>query len=133
MLTGGSKRRESVTRLKSHLGKATKSEQVEIARKLSRVLPSSAVKRVLRNCGLTLGAVKMVEEGEDGDEAQHFSQSAGGPEFDDAALRCIATSLWSQSGMPSNGTCGKVAGVLGVTEARFRHIAEESLKEVNHA
>ena len=37
------KRRESVTRLKSRLGKATKSEQVEIARKLRGMTPGAEV------------------------------------------------------------------------------------------
>ena len=92
--------------------------QVELAAKLASVLPRSAVKRIIRNCGPTFGAAKP-EGGED-------------VMFDDASLRCIAKSLWSQTGFPPNGTCGKVAGVLGVTEARFRRIAELALQEVNH-
>lgn len=37
------KRQEKVTRLKSRLGKATKSEQVEIARKLRDMTPGAEV------------------------------------------------------------------------------------------
>lgn len=97
--------------------------QIEVARRLSAVLPSSAVKRVLRNCGPTFGAARLpVEEGE-GEQSNELV-------FDEPALRCIAKSLWSQTDMPPNGTCGKVAGVLGVTEARFRRIAETTLQEV---
>lgn len=96
--------------------------QVEIARRLAEVLPRSAVKRVLRNCGPTFGAAKPPEDNGEGENSERLV-------FDDAALRCIAKSLWSQTGLPQNGTAGKVAGVLGVTEARLRRIVDSALAE----
>lgn len=88
--------------------------QVEIARRLARVLRPSEVKRLLRNLGPTLGAQDL---GPDGDQ----------PVFDDATLGSIAKVLWSQGGLPPNGQVGKVAGVLGTTEKRFRWLAKATL------
>ena len=44
------KRREKLTKLKKQLGKATKSEQVEIARKVRDITPGAEV--VIANWGL---------------------------------------------------------------------------------
>jgi len=101
----------------------------ELAQKLAKVLPRTAVKRVLRNCGPSFGGAK--------------AEGAKAVVFDDPALRSIVKALWSQTGVPPNGAVGKVAGALGVTEARLRRLAENTLdpklggaedgvKEVSH-
>lgn len=97
--------------------------ELELARKLAGVVGRVAVRRILRN----LGKLETMETADDGTERRVPMV------LDDPQLRAMAKALWRQTGLPPNGSIGKVAGVLGVTEARFRRLAEEAVDVDNAA
>jgi len=90
--------------------------EIEFARKLARVLPTAAVKRILRNFGPSLNQT---------------DPTTGDPKpLTDDWLRSFAKVVWGQVGIPQQGNVlARVAGVLGVTESRFRRLAAAALEE----
>jgi helicase len=92
--------------------------ELELARKLAGVVGRVAVRRILRN----FGKLERMETDGDGTECRVPMV------LDDSQLRAMAKALWRQTGLPPNGKIGKVAGVLGVTEARFRRLTEEAVE-----
>lgn len=86
--------------------------QIEFARKLARVLPRPAVKRVLRNFGPNL-------EKEDPETGERSMKA-----LTDLELAMLAKVVWGQTGVPKGNELGRVAGVLGVSEAKLRRLAE---------
>ncbi|MBI2287896.1 MAG: DEAD/DEAH box helicase [Chloroflexi bacterium] len=89
--------------------------RIEFARRLARVLPRPAVKRVLRNFGPNLE----IEDPETGERRLKA--------LSDLELTMLAKVIWGQSGIPRGSEFGRVAGLLGVTEAKLRRLTEAAM------
>lgn len=85
--------------------------QIEFARKLARVLPRPAVRRVIRNFGPSLNRT---------DPATGETLP-----LDDTQLAMLAKVIWNQVD-PKPGEVARVAGIIGITETRFRRIVAEA-------
>jgi hypothetical protein len=84
----------------------------EFARALARVLPRPAVRRVIRNFGPSLNRT-------DPTTGETLP-------LDDAQIAMLAKVIWSQVD-PKRGEIARVAGILGITETRFRRIVAEAI------